>query len=243
MKRIFVLSIILCAIASARADLVVQQQISITTNSSVVTMKIKGSKVRLDLYAGQPRALSTIMDLSTGEAITLMHNQKMYLKTQNKPTGAAAKAPVPRDTGKSQKVGDYDTELYTWSNARGINGTAWVAKNYPDFARIKADLITLDKTAGAENDTTPEVSLLPGMVVRSQVSGGGQTITLALMSAKEAPVDASAFSIPRDYREMPKVKPLKPVAAPPPAQKPSGSATPKAPAAPAKTSSQTPPGW
>jgi len=243
MKRIFVLSSLLCAAISARADLVMQQQIDAPKYTGVTTMKVKGTKVRLDLYAGEPQAVSTIMDLSTGETITLLHNQKMYLKTQTKPAkpaGTASKTPVPRATGKTQKVGNYDTELYTWSNARGIAGTAWVAKNYPDFARIKADLATLDKTAGVENDTSPEVGLLPGMVVRSQVSGGGQTLTLALISAKESPVDASSFGIPRDYKEMPKLKPIIP---PPAAQRPPGSPTPKTPAAPPKTTTQTPSGW
>ena len=118
---------------------------------------------------------------------------------------------MPRPTGKTQKVGDYDTELYSWSNSRGITGTVWVAKNYPDYARIRADYAMLDKTAGADTDMTPALSALPGMVVRSQVTGGGQTITLALISAKEGPLDASLFGIPRDYKEVPRPKPLKSV--------------------------------
>jgi len=39
-------------------------------------MKIKGTKIRMDMYAGQPQALSTITDLNTGEIINLMHNEK-----------------------------------------------------------------------------------------------------------------------------------------------------------------------
>ena len=249
MKRFFGLAAIFFATAGAQADLVLQQQITTAKYTGVTTMKVRGTKVRLDLYAGQPQAVSTIMDLSTGENITLMHNQKMFLKTpgtpmnQARPASKASKAPVPQNSGKKQKVGDYDTELYSWSNAQGITGTAWVAKNYPDFARIKADLAMLDKTADAEDDTSPQVSLLPGMVVRSQVSGGGQTLTLALISAKEGPLDSSNFAIPRDYKEMPKLKPLQPVAAPPPAQKPPGGPVPKSSAAHPNTSTQKPPGW
>ena len=249
MKQFLALSAILCATVGAQADLVLQQQITAAKYTGVTTMKVKGTKVRLDLYAGQPQAVSTLTDLSTGENITLMHNQKMFLKTpgtpmnQARPSGTASKAPLPQNTGKKQKVGDYDTELYSWSNARGITGTAWVAKNYPDFARIKADLAMLDKTADADDDTSPQVSLLPGMVVRSQVSGGGQTLTLALISAKEGSVDSSNFVIPRDYKEMPKVKPLQPVAAPPSTQKPPGGPVPKGSAAHPNTSTQKPPGW
>jgi hypothetical protein len=220
MKPIFILCALLCA-AGARADLVMQQQFTVTTNNSVATIKVKGAKVRLDLYVGQPQAISLITDLKTGDTITLMHNQKMFVKTsgattkQTKPAGngatanAAPKPPVPRATGQTQKVGSYDTELYQWSNSRGITGTAWVAKNFPDYARIQADLAVLDKApGGADNDMNPALSQLPGMLVRSQVTGGGKTITVALISAKEVPVDASLFQIPAGYKELPQPKPF-----------------------------------
>lgn len=234
MKRILILLAAVAATAAARADLVLQQQITAGNYQGVTTMKIKGARVRMDLYAGQPQAISIITDLNTGENITLMHSQKLYLKTAGAPAksgtaGAGSKAPVPRATGQTQKVGDYDTELFTWSNARGINGTAWVARHFPDYARIQTDLAVLDKSAGADNDTTPELSALPGMVVRSQVAGGGQTMTLALISAKETPLDTAQFAVPRDYKEVPRPKPLKPVVtqnsppAVPVASRPSGS--------------------
>jgi hypothetical protein len=248
MKRIFISLALVCA-ASVQADLVMQQQIIISNFNGVVAMKIKGAKIRTDMNAGQTQALSTITDLNTGETITLLHSQKLYLKSpgqltkQARPPGIASRAPVPQPTGKTQKVGDYDSELYTWTNSRGITGTVWVAKNYPNYAQIRADYAVLDKTAGADTDMTPALSALPGMVVRSQVAGGGQTITLALISAKEGPLDASLFGVPRDYKEVPRPKPLKPVAAQPAPQKTSGSSIPKAPAAATKTTAQPLPAW
>jgi hypothetical protein len=221
MKSIFISLALVCAAAGARADLVIQQQITVTTNNSVATIKVKGAKVRLDLYVGQPQAISLITDLKTGDTITLLHNQKMFVKAsgaltkQTNPasngvtTNTAPKPPVPRATGQTQKVGSYDTDLYKWSNSRGITGTAWVAKNFPDYARIQADLAVLDKSpGGADNDMNPALSQLPGMLVRSQVTGGGQTITVALISAKEEPVDASLFQTPANYKELPQPKPL-----------------------------------
>jgi hypothetical protein len=242
MKRIFISLALVCAAAGARADLVAQQQITTPNDNGVVAIKIRGTKIRMDMYAGQPQALSKITDLNTGETITLLHTQKLYLKSPGQPmkqaksSGTASRAPVPRATGKTQKVGDYDTELYTWSNDRGITGMVWVAKNYPDYARIRADYAVLDKTAGADTDMTPA---LPGMVVRSQVTGGGQTITLALISAKEEPLDASLFGIPRDYKELPRPKPFVrqvPKTAP-------GTSTPKAPGTSTTTSTQKLPAW
>ena len=249
MKRFFILFAVACTAAGARADLALQQQIIAPNYNGVAAMKIKGTKIRMDMYAGQPQALSTITDLNTGEIINLLHSQKLYLKLPGQPmkqaksSGTASRAPVPRPTGKTQKVGDYDTELYTWSNSRGITGTVWVAKNYPDYARIRADYAMLDKTADADTDMTPALSALPGMVVRSQVTGGSQTITLALISAKEGPLDASLFGIPRDYKEVPRPTPLKPVVTPPALPKASGSSTPTAPATSTKTTTQKLPSW
>jgi len=219
MKSIFIIIVLVCAAAGARADLVMQQQITVTTNSSVAIIKIKGSKVRLDMYAGQPQAISRITDLNSGAIIILLQNQKMFVKTSGgttkstQPAGndttLTAKPPLPRPTGKIQKVGNYDTELYTWSNSRGIIGTAWVAKNFPDYARIKTDLAILDKSlGGVNNDMNPALSTLPGMVVRSQVTGSGQAITVTLISAKEEPIDASLFQIPAGFKELPQAKPF-----------------------------------
>ncbi len=198
-----------------------QQQITTPNDNSVVTIKVKGGKVRMDFLAGQPQAISTITDLKTGDSITLLHTQKMFVKTsggparQSHPAGAGAaanpapKPPLPRATGKTEKMGGYDTEIYTWSNSRGITGTAWVAKNFPDYAMIRTELAVLDKSAAdANNSTDPELSKLPGMVVKSRVAGSGQAITATLISAKEESIDASFFQIPASYKEMPKLKPL-----------------------------------
>jgi hypothetical protein len=81
------------------------------------------------------------------------------------------------------------------------------------------------------------------MVVRSQVAGGGQTITLALISAREGPLDASLFGVPRDYKEVPRPKPLKPVVTQPAHQKASGTSTPKAPGTSTNASTQKLPAW
>jgi Domain of unknown function (DUF4412) len=235
MKRMFILCVAALTAAGARADLVLQQQIVAPNYTGVTTMKIKGSKIRMDMLAGESNAWSNITDLKTGESITLVHAQKMFLKAQGEPAkpgrsaSPASHAPVPRPTGQTQKVGDYDTQLYTWSNASGITGTAWVAKNFPDYDRIRNDIAVLDKSPGADNDTSPSLSTLPGMVVRSQVAGGGQTITLALISAKEGPLDDSLFGVPRGYKEMPKVQPAKTVITPAAPQKSTGNPIPRAP--------------
>ena len=249
MKRSLILFAVALAAASAQADLILQQQIVTPDYNGVITMNVKGDKVRLDVNAGQPQALSTILHLSTGETITLVHGQKMFVKTQGTPakqTSKAGAAPVPHPTGQTQKVGEYDTALYTWSKANGITGAAWVAKTFPDYARIRADLAVLDQTAGAGNGASPELSKLPGMVVRSQVTGGGETLTMALISAKEGPLADSLFGVPHGYKELPKVQPLTPAVTQPSSQKPAGNSGPASPAPAAKTTTpaaQKLPAW
>jgi len=217
MKRMFLFLALIYASTIARADLVLRQQIVAANYTGIATVKVKGAKVRLDLYAGQPQAVSTISDLSTGDSVTLMHNQKVFVKTlgglmkqaKSSGSGAASKAPVPHPTGKTEKVGAYNTDIYTWSNSRGITGTAWVAKNYPDFAKIRADLAVVDQSAAEMNNgADPELSRLPGMVVKTQVTGGSQTIVVTLVSAQEEPVDASLFQTPANYKELPRPKPF-----------------------------------
>jgi hypothetical protein len=203
-----------------------QQKIVAPNYNGVATMKVKGIKARLDLYAGQPQAISTITDLNTGDVIVLLHHRKMFSKTPGAPmkqtrpasSGTAAKVAPPRSraTGKIEKVGSHDTEIYTWSNPRGVTGRLWVAKNFPNYAKIRSELAKVDKsTISMNNNLDPELSALPGMTVKTQITGGGQTITVTLLSAREEPVAASLFGVPGDYREMPKPKPLKPINPPP----------------------------
>jgi len=91
MKHLLLL-IALTAAAAARADLVMQQQITTPNYEGVTTMKIKGAKMRMDLYAGQPQSQSIVTDLNTGEIITLIHGQKLYSKTADGPTKQARAA-------------------------------------------------------------------------------------------------------------------------------------------------------
>ncbi len=210
MKYILILSLVLSTLA-ARADLVMQQQITSGTNTGTVTIKVKGTKLRVDMYAGQPQAISTIKDLKTGETLMLLHSQKMFLKQSGAPTKPASGVTPPkvRSMGKTQKLGAYDTDIYTWTNSRGITGFFWVARNYPDYARIKMEIATLDNTAGGLNDgMTPALSTLPGMVLKTQITGHGQTLTVTLLSAKDGLLDASVFQTPGNYRPLPLPKPL-----------------------------------
>jgi peroxiredoxin len=218
MKRIPALLLAGFTVLSARADLIIQQKVESAMQNGTMTMQIKGDKVRVDMPAGPMGAMSTIMDLKAGDSVVLMHQQKIALQisaAQLKQTMAAMKklldkdnavngSPKPQATGKVEKIGDYQTEIYTWANTNGLSETLWVAKDFPNYRQINAQLQKLNESSAASmvKGLGPELGTLPGMVVKSQAEVLGQKVVTTLVSAKVESIDPSAFAVPADYREM-----------------------------------------
>lgn len=213
MKRTFALAALALSAVAARADFVIQQKIESAEQKGVLTLKIKGDKTRLDMPTERAGEVSLIQDLDTGDTITMIQQQK----AARKESGAAYKRrmelmdkgvtnaapPKAADTGKTEKVGNYDTEIFSWTNSSRVGGTFWVAKNYPDYPKFKSLFTRLEQTYAGQMSkrTSPGVGTLPGMVVKSQIkSPTGESITKTLISAKEEPVAASDFQVPADFR-------------------------------------------
>ena len=209
----FILLVLLFSTAILRADLVLEQQASDTNRTSTVIIKIHGDKMRLD----QPDDnLSVIVDLKTRDSITLLTTNKTYLQRsgadiqwrlekEKKKTGGTNEMdamPVPAlDTGKSETVNGYNTKIYTWSGARGLTETLWVAESFPNYEAIRAELNKLDKfnDSGPHRNAQPQLSPLPGMVLKSESEFEGHKLTTTLVSAKVEPLDAALFELPADY--------------------------------------------
>ena len=204
MKLFFALAIFVTAI-TARADFVIQQKIESADQNGVLTLKIKGDKTRLDMPTERLGNVSVIQDLNTGDKIMMIHQQKvakMQSAAEQASAGNDGENPALVKTGKTEKVGNYDTEIYTWTNDHGMSGTLWVAVNYPDYPKFKSLLKKLhDSKAGQMlKGTQPDTSTLPGMVVKSKKETPLGEVATTLISAKEEPVNASDFQIPDDYR-------------------------------------------
>ena len=217
MKRILICFALACSVVAARADFIIKQKMESAMRNGDTTTQIKGDKVRVDMATGPMGEMSTIMDLSTGDTITLMHKSKMAMKlsgaqmkqmmdAMKKQMGAIAdnaEPPKPQATGKTEKLGDYNTEIYTWSNTNGMTSTMtmWVTKDFPNFKNIKEQLAKVKKSAvgGMSKGMEPDDSALPGMVVKTQAEVLGQKITTTLVSVKEETLDASLFDVPKDY--------------------------------------------
>jgi thiol-disulfide isomerase/thioredoxin len=162
-------------------------------------------------------SMSTIADLNTGDTVMLMHKHKAAAKisgAQLKEQMAAVKKQVekaavagsakPQATGKTEKVGDYNPEIYTWASTNGMKMTLWVAKDFPNYKQIQEQLKKLSELSpfGMGKSMGPDENTLPGMVVKREMESLGQKITTTLISAKEEPVDLAVFEVPKDYTDM-----------------------------------------
>lgn len=211
-----ILLILLGPLIAVRADLTMEQRADDGKHIRELITKIHGAKMRLDV-AKDTNALSVIVDLDTRDSVTLMPATKTYLKrsgaelqqqAEMRKKAAGTNAPdmespaaLAVDTGKTEKIGGMDTEIYTWSGGHNLDETLWVAKEFPNYEEIRAELAKVDRynRAGAHRSGQPELSLLPGMVVRTEISVAGQKGTNTLISATVEALDASPFEVPPDY--------------------------------------------
>lgn len=233
-QTILACSALFASLAAARADLVVEQQGGNTNLTYRTTLKIRGDKLRADQENGNGHTFGVIVDLNTRDSITLLPQQKMFMKMsgaeierqiESEPktahgTNDVEAAPArPVATGRVEKAGGYNAEIYQWSGARGRTETLWVAKDFPDYDNIRKDLAKLDRfdASGPHRNAQPELSLLPGMVMKTEKTVNGKTTTVTLVSAKETPVDVSVFELPAGYTEW------KPLSMPGPTNEPAAT--------------------
>lgn len=203
------LLVLLSAVSMARADWVIVQTTTTEGQEKKTVTKIKGEQARVDLD-GQMSVIAGMEGMTM-----LMHAQKVLMKVdlatmksaletaaKNLPGGGSQEVPKPVATGQKEKVGEWETEIYTWEGPLG-KGRFWVAKNFPKFAEINAMNDKLGKAMGnAMAGLAPQASDFAGMVVKSEMTMLGKSMNTNLVSAKEENVDASEFTAPEGYSEM-----------------------------------------
>jgi len=183
MKRLLIIIAVVSTVAVARADLVMREQADFgnPTNLMTITIQIHGDKIRQDLTGAHRRHQHDQgcehgrlhrFDASTEN----LHQARRKTGNPQSPEAALSK---PQDTGKSAKVGGYDAEMFAWaadrklwSETNGMIESLWVATNYPGYEKIQPYLAKLDRANAAfpGKAMQPEISTLPGMVVRSEVT-------------------------------------------------------------------------
>jgi hypothetical protein len=210
MKKIAIFfALMLTILPSAQADWTLIQKTTTDGKADEMIIKVKGDKTRADIG----KQMSMISDAATGEIVMFMHEQKMMMKMNGDSMkgimalagnllGKGEPAAKPAATGKMEKVGEHEAEIYTWSGKIG-SGKFWVAKNFEHFAELNAIQDKLMKAMG--NPTAamvPSNSDFPGMIVKSEMSVMGKIATSELVSAKQDPIDDAVFTAPEGYQEM-----------------------------------------
>lgn len=204
----------------ASADWVIVQKTTTEGQEKETVTKIKGEQARVDV----DKQMSVIVGAEG--MMMLMHSQKIMMKmdlaTMKSALEAAAKTSAPLDkeqkskpvaTGQKEKVGEWEAEIYTWEGPLG-KGRFWVVKEFPKFAEIAAVNDKLGKAMGsAMAGLAPQATDFNGMVVKSDMTMMGKSMTTLLVSAKEQDVDVKEFAAPEGYNEM--KMPVMPAGAPP----------------------------
>ncbi len=200
-------------ITTASADWVIESKIESPALNSATTTKVKGDKLRVDIPSGPAGAMTSIVDTKTGDAIQLVHSQKMAVKTgsaQLKAAMEAAKqkagikdgaAAALKPTGQTEKVGDYDCDVYTWTDGT-TTSKLWVAKNHPQAAALKAFEKQMKSGFFGGMQVGPDTSNLPGPTIKTETTTQGTTVTSTITSIKEQDIDAKEFDVPAGYQTM-----------------------------------------
>lgn len=209
---------------AARADLTVVQKVEGPGEDVENTYRVKAGKTRMDTTPGT----SIIMDLKTGEMISLVHTAKIYVKVSGEtarkaiegikqPQGSAADPkPTLAPTGKKETISGFAADEYTCTVAGG-KMTLWLTRALPDYE------LALKEASGAlgqgplmQSDGI-DMATLPGFPIRTVLEvRPGETMTRTVLSVSTKPVADSEFEIPADYKEV-----MVPVLTPPEAGGPS----------------------
>lgn len=217
MKRILqIAALTLAVVPSARADLTLEQEMDGGPQQGKLVMRVKGEKFRLDMPGGTAGPVSTIVDIKTGDTITLLHDKKIAIarsgaelkqaqeakaKAEGADPSKKADPPKPQPANKTEKIGEYDADVYTLSQD-DTTETLWIVSNFPHFPAIREDLLRLSQASagGIHRAGTLDVATLPGMVVKRQKERGGQKMTITLTNVSQSTIEDSVFERPDDYK-------------------------------------------
>lgn len=197
--------------AAMRADLTIVEKVGGSRGTNEITMKVKGSKARVDV---NPQ-ITTILDAQSGDLITILRDQKKVMRISGDRAKAMAEMAQamskdvipshepPKATGKKQKVNGYETEEYSTVTPKAQT-SYWVATAFPDYKEIIRQMNVLQSGAfAALRQSLPDFHELPGLPLRTEVKVDGQTqMTSTLESVDLKPVADSEFAIPGGYSEL-----------------------------------------
>jgi Domain of unknown function (DUF4412) len=205
MKKLLLLAPLFLLPCLGHADLVIMENIDSAMVSGPTTLKIKGDLARVDSpMPGGLGSATTIIDTAKGKSTILMNAQKMAMEmdlagVMKQAQAAAGTVEKPKATGQSEKVGDWNADIYEVTvGAMPIR--LWVAKDFPNAAAVKAQMNKLSKIISGGLDLSKFD--IPGLAVKTEITMPQGKMTTTIVSVKDTPVADSEFVVPTDYKKM-----------------------------------------
>jgi hypothetical protein len=219
MKKMLFLLLILFAVTPVFADMTIVQKVTSGPfmgqpgGDDVMTMKIKGSKARIDHSNSKT---FQIIDLAQQKIYTADPDKKsvmilpldMMQQVGSAVMGMGGGTINFKKTGRTEKINGYNCEEYVMSSEgmMKLNGNLWVTKDFDvaEYGPFKEFAESFLK--GMKADNPPE-----GMTIRSNTKmnmmGKEVSATNEVQNVSREPVPDSVFVIPPDYKteEMPKM--------------------------------------
>ncbi len=224
-KTILAFVTLACVALSAKADYVIKEEIEHSGKVQPVSIKVKGTKIRIDV--GETN--SVITDSASGDMTILMHGQKVLMKINADMVKAQMKALQDlagqksgtsadielKPTGNHEQIDGYDTEEYT-TDVNGIPTSLFIAKAYPDYQKIVQAIYEIQNSpvlAEAHGLVIPPEKL-PGLPLRTVHTIKGQKLVVNITSAQQTDLPDTDFNVPADYKELSLPGPKKDAAQP-----------------------------
>ncbi len=199
-------------LSTARADFeMVQEMESGGKKAKMVTRFKLDEKGELGwVRVDQPDGMSLVTDFKRRQILAL--NPTAKLATISNFRALLKKLP-PTDgvklatrTKRSEKVGELETDVYEGTLKTPAGDAVlrlWVAKAHP----LEAKLVPLVKAYAkspvllATAGLGQSLEAIPGVVVKSEVEVGGQTVTTSLLELLPREIPQAVFEIPKDYKK------------------------------------------
>lgn len=212
--------LLLTAATTASADWVLESHIDKGPLGVDAVTKIKGDKVRMDMTMPPAGNITIILEPSKDSMVQIMHAQKAAMKSRfsqmqelmKKSREALGKKdddpqPKPTSTGKTEKFGGFDCEIWAHTDP---NSTFkyWVAKDHPQATALKEASKQMRSISASLTPSGPDLGVLSGPVLKTEVSTMGQSFVMTIKSIKEAKLADADFEVPADIKvmEMPSSK-------------------------------------
>jgi hypothetical protein len=205
-------TLLLSWVTIAHGDFVLKQTVENFGQRQQVTIKLKGSKCRIDTSSDT----SALIDPQTGTVI-LLHQPKMFMKVSAEQLNAQAEAikkmlSVSTDSnenvdfqpnGKTDTISGFATEEYT-GKLNGLPLTLDVTKSFAKFQELLTQLYAVQDAPGLSlfHSLSIPPEKYPGLPVRTTIELLGQKIVTTIDSVEETALDDAEFVIPTDYQEL-----------------------------------------